>query len=80
MEIIAILKKYLYLNDILDFYELDNKLKAHKKEQANRLPWGAAGVAYGNPVHLLDAALSLPGIPFRMQEKKNAFNFTSLSK
>ena len=66
MEIIAILKKYLYLNDILDFYELDNKLKAHKKEQANRLPWGAAGVAYGNPVHSLDAALSLPGIPFRM--------------
>ena len=40
----------------MDFYELGNKLKAHKKEQASRLPWGAAGVAYGNPIHLLDAA------------------------
>ena len=44
-------KKYLYLSDVLDFYELGNTLKAHKKEQANRPPRGAAGVAYGNPVH-----------------------------
>ena len=56
MEIIAALKKYLYLNDVLDFYELGNKLKAHKREQATRLPWGAASVAYGNPIHLVDAA------------------------
>ncbi|CAK8685111.1 unnamed protein product [Clavelina lepadiformis] len=27
-----------------------------QKEQAKRLPRGAAGVAYGNPAHLLDAA------------------------
>ena len=54
MEIIVALKKYLYLNDVLDFYKLDNTLKAHKKEQANRQPWGAAGFAYGNPVHLVD--------------------------
>ena len=56
MEIIAALKKYLYLNDVLDFYELGSKLKAHKREQANRLPRGAASVAYGNPIHLVDAA------------------------
>ena len=56
METIAALKKYLYLKNVLDFYKLGNKLKAYKKEQANRLPYGAAGVAYGNPVNLLDAA------------------------
>ena len=51
IKIIAALKKYLYLSHVLDFYELGNTLKAHKKEQANRLPQGAARVAYGNPVH-----------------------------
>ena len=56
MEIIAALKKYLYLNDVLDFYKLGNKLKAHKRDQANKLPRGAASVAYGNPIHLVDAA------------------------
>ena len=40
----------------MDFYELDENLKARKKEQAKRLPSGAAGVAYGNPTHMLDAA------------------------
>ena len=58
MGIIAALKKrykYLYLKDVLDFYQLE-KLKARRKEQAKRLPRGAAGVAYGNPAHLLDAA------------------------
>ena len=59
MEIIALLKKYLYLNDVLDFYKLSNTLKAHKKEQANRLPQGAADVTYGNPVHLVDACSSM---------------------
>ena len=48
--------KYLYLKDVLDFYELDENLKAHKKEQAKRLRRGAANVAFGNPAHLLDAA------------------------
>ena len=56
MKIITALKKYLYLSDILDFYELGNMLKAHIKEQAHRLPQGAAGVTYSSPVHLLDAA------------------------
>ena len=40
----------------MDFYELDENLKARKKEQAKRLPRRAAGVAYGNPAHMLDAA------------------------
>ena len=40
----------------MDFYELDENLKARKKEQAKRLPRGAAGVAHGNPAHMLDAA------------------------
>ena len=59
MGVIVALKKrykYLYFKDILDFYELDENLKTHKKEQAKRLFRGAAGVAYGNPDHMLDAA------------------------
>jgi len=59
MGIIAALKKrykYLYLKDILDFYELDEQLKQRKKELGKRLRRGAAGVSYKNPAHLLDAA------------------------
>jgi hypothetical protein len=59
MGIIAALKKrykYLYLKDILDFYELDEQLKQRKRELGKRLRRGAAGVSYENPVHLLDAA------------------------
>ncbi|KAL2635964.1 hypothetical protein R1flu_007443 [Riccia fluitans] len=48
--------KYLYLKDVLDFYQLDDEAKICKKEQGRRLRWGAAGAAYGNPAHLLDAA------------------------
>ncbi len=58
MGIIAALKKrfkYLYLKDVLDFYELDEEVKLRKKMQGRRLRRGAAGVAYGNPAHLLDA-------------------------
>jgi hypothetical protein len=58
MGIIAALKKrfkYLYLKDVLDFYELDEEAKLRKKMQGRRLRHGAAGVAYGNPAHLLDA-------------------------
>ena len=75
MEIIA------YLNDVLYFCELGNKLKAHKKEQASRLPRDAAGVAYGNPVHLLDAAqyIELAGDFISDATIRNMFNFTSLS-
>jgi hypothetical protein len=59
MGIIAALKKrfkYFYLKDVLDFYELDEEAKLRKKMQGQRLRRGAAGVAYGNPAHLLDAA------------------------
>jgi hypothetical protein len=59
MGIIAALKKrfkYLYLKDVLDFSELDEEVKLRKKMQGRRLRRGAAGVAYGNPAHLLDAA------------------------
>ena len=77
----AVLKKYLYLNDVLDFYELGNKLRTHKKEQANGLPRDAAGVAYDNPVHMLDAAqyIKLAWDSFSDATIKNALNFTSLS-
>ena len=59
MGIIAALKKrykYLYLNDVLSFYDLDAELKEMKKHAGVRLRRGAAGVDYGNPAHLLDAA------------------------
>jgi hypothetical protein len=58
MGIIVALKKrfkYLYLKDVLDFYELDEEAKLRKKMQGRRLRRSAAGVAYGNPAHLLDA-------------------------
>ena len=47
----------MYLKDILDFYELDENLKAHKKEQAKILSRGAAGAAHGNPSDMLDATV-----------------------
>ncbi len=59
MGIIAALKKwykYLYLKDILNFYELDEQLKQRKRELGKQLQWGATGVSYGNRTHLLDAA------------------------
>ena len=62
MGIIAARKKryeYLYLKDVLNFCELDENLKARKKEQAKRLPRGAEDVAYGNPAQMLDAAEGL---------------------
>ena len=83
MGIIAALKKrykYLYLKDVLNFYELDENLKALKKEQAKRLPRGAAGVAYGNPAHLLDAAhyIKLAWDAISDVTIKNAFNKAEL--
>ena len=52
------------------------------KDQANRLPWDAAGVADGNPVHyLLNAAqyIKLAWDSISNATIKNAFNFTSLN-
>jgi hypothetical protein len=57
--IIAALKKrvkYLYLRDVMDYYDQDEAQKEHKRAQAQRLPRGSAGAAFGNPAHLLDAA------------------------
>ena len=59
MGIIAALKKsykYLYLKVVQGFCDLDEIVRIHKTEQGKRLPRGAAGVAYGKPAHLLDAA------------------------
>ncbi len=58
MGIIAALKKrykYLYLKDVLDFYELDDEAKNRKKDQGRRLRQGAIGVLYRNPTPLLNA-------------------------
>jgi hypothetical protein len=46
----------LYLKDVLDFYEFDDEAKNRKKDQGRRLCQGVAGVLYGNPMHMLDAA------------------------
>ena len=57
--IIAALKKryrYLYLKDILNFHELDNNTKKALKTQGKAQRRGAAGVSFGNPAHLMDAA------------------------
>ena len=72
--------KYLYFKDILDFYELDENLKAHKKEQAKRPPRRAAGVAYGNPAHMRDAAqyIKLAWDAISGATIKNTFNITEL--
>jgi len=48
--------KCLYLKDVIDYNDLDQVQKEHKHAQAQRLPRGAAGAAFGNPAHLLDAA------------------------
>ena len=57
--IIAALKKgykHLHLQDVLSFYEMQDELKQLKKEAGSRLRRGAAGVEYGNPATLFDAA------------------------
>ena len=46
----------IYLKDVLEFNELDNVQKEHKRAQGQRLLRGAAGTTYGNPAYLLDAA------------------------
>jgi hypothetical protein len=59
MGIITTLKKrfiYLYIKDVVDFYELDEEAKLQKKMQRQRLRRGAAGITYGNPAHMFDAA------------------------
>ena len=64
----------------MDFYELDENLKACKKEQAKRLPRRTEGVAYGNPAHMLDAAqhVKLAWNTISDATIKNAFNKAEL--
>jgi hypothetical protein len=83
MGIIATLKKrykYLYLKDILDFYELDERLKQRKRELGKRLRRGVVGVSYGNPAHLLDAAsyVNEAWDSVSSSSIKNAFNKVEL--
>jgi DDE superfamily endonuclease len=57
--IIAALKKrykYMYLKSVLSYYDLPEDLKQLKLLAAGNLRRGAAGVEFGNPAHLLDAA------------------------
>ena len=46
----------MYLKNVLDFYQLENEVKRALKEQAKGKVRGSAGVAYGLPATLLDAA------------------------
>ena len=64
----------------MDFYELNENLKARKKEQAKRLLKRAAGVAYGNLAHMLDAAqyIKLSWDAISDATIKNAFNKAEL--
>ena len=64
----------------MDFYKLDDNLKARKKQQAKRLPRGAAGVAYGDPAHMLDAAqyVEIAWDAISDATIKNAFNKAEL--
>ena len=65
----------------MDFYELDEYLKARKKEQEKRLPRGAAGFAYGNPFHKLDAVayIKLAWDAISDATIKHAFNQAELA-
>ena len=57
MEIIAALKKDINMSQrCFRFCELDEKLKARKKEQTQRLAKGAPGVAYDSPAISLNVA------------------------
>jgi hypothetical protein len=77
MGIIAALKKrykYLYLKDVLDFYELDDEAKNRKKDQGRKLRQGAIGVLYRNPAPLLNASYVKDAWDFISQTFiKNAF-------
>ena len=46
----------MYLKDILNFHALDDGTKQALKAQGKSQRRGAAGVEFGNPAHLMDAA------------------------
>ena len=64
----------------MNFYELDENLKARKKEQAKKIPRRAAGATYSNPAHMLDAAqyIKLAWDAISDATIKNAFNKAEL--
>lgn len=60
MGIIAALKKrykYLLLKDIIAYHDNPESLKEHLALTASKMKRGSAGVSYGRPPHLLDAAI-----------------------
>ena len=59
MGIIAALKKrykFLMMKDIVDFFDLPEDMKDNLYQSGSQLRRGTAGVSYGRPAHLLDAA------------------------
>ncbi|EKX54328.1 hypothetical protein GUITHDRAFT_99805 [Guillardia theta CCMP2712] len=58
-ELIASLKKrykFLHLKEVLAFHALHDSVRSQLKESARSLPLDCAGVRYGRPANLLDAA------------------------
>ena len=48
--------KFLYLRDVLHCYDLPEDKKKSLQTLGTHLRRGSAGVEYGNPTHLMDAA------------------------
>ena len=48
--------KFLYLRDVLHFYDLPEDKKESLQTLGTHLRRGSAGVEYGNPDHLMDTA------------------------
>ena len=65
----------------MNFYKLDENLKVCKKEQAERFAGGAAGVVYGNLIHMLDAGqyIKLAWDTISDVTIKNTFNNAELA-
>ena len=55
--------KFLYLRNVLSFYDLCESERAALKAQGGMIRRGSAGVRFGNPAHLLDAAKYLCTMP-----------------
>jgi hypothetical protein len=48
--------KYNLLKEVIDFYENTEEEVARLRDEANKLRSGGAGLMYGRPAHLIDAA------------------------
>ena len=75
--IVALKKRYkfLYINNVPEFHEHADEAKNALKMQEKSQRRGAAGVAYGNPAYLLDAAryITKTWNAISQQTIKNAF-------